>query len=209
MALNWNQEVSFASIKNLLTRKKGEDAPVTGYPTKTTMNLYQQDETKVRLSTIVLAGVLGLVVIVAIAKFGIIDPLSVVGAKEAELAHQQQLLAEASEGGAEYDEIAELYEGYQAVFSSSGIDAIAVLDMVEKVVKPKAQVSQITFSDYMLTLTLNDVPLDTVGNLAKEIEKQDMVASVNVSTATASKGESKKNVATLVITLVHEEEEAK
>lgn len=209
MALNWNQEVSFASIKNLLTRKKGEEVVVTGYPTKTTMNLYQQDETKVRLSTIVLAGVLGLVIIVAVAKFGIIDPLSVVGAKEAELARQQQLLVEASQGNADYAEVAELYEGYQAVFSSSGIDAIAVLDMVENVVKPKAKVSQITFSDYMLTLTLNDVPLDTVGNLAKEIEKQDMVASVNVSTATASKGESKKNVATLVITLVHEEEEAK
>ena len=207
MALNWNQEVSLSSIKNLIARKKGEDAPVTGYPTKTTMNLYQQDETKVRLSTIVLAGVLGLVVVVAVVKFGIVDPLSIIGSREAELARQQELLTEVSKGYAEYDEIAELYEGYQAVFSSSGIDAIAVLDMVEKVVKPKAQVSQITFSDYMLTLTLNDVPLDTVGNLAKEIEKQDMVASVNVSTATSSKGENKKNVATLVITLVHEEEE--
>ena len=207
MALNWNQEVSLSSIKNLIARKKGEDAPVTGYPTKTTMNLYQQDETKVRLSTIVLAGVLGLVVVVAVVKFGIVDPLSIIGSREAELARQQELLTEVSKGYAEYDEIAELYEGYQAVFSSSGIDAIAVLDMVEKVVKPKAQVSQITFSDYMLTLTLNDVPLDTVGTLAKEIEKQDMVASVNVSTATSSKGENKKNVATLVITLVHEEEE--
>lgn len=207
MALNWNQEVSIASIKKLFTRKKGDDAPVTGYPTKTTMNLYQVDETKVRLSTVVLAAVLGLVVIVAVLKFGILDPLTVVGAKQAELERQQQLLAEASAGTADYAEITELYEGYQTLFASKGIDAIAVLDLVERVVKPTAKVSQITFSDYMLTLTLNDVPLDTVGTLAKQLETQSMVQSVNVSTATTTKGEGRNTIATLVITLVHEEEE--
>ena len=207
MALNWNQEVTFSSIKNFITRKKGEEATVSAYPTKTTMNLYQVDETKVRLSTIILAGVLGLVCVVALVKFGIVDQLTAVGAKQAELARQQQLLLEASAGTADYAEIAELYEGYTTLLNTEGIDAIGVLDLVEKHVKPTAAVSQITFSDYMLTLTLNNISLEQAGVLAKDLESQQMVQTVNVSTATTTKGEGKSVTATLVITLVHEEEE--
>lgn len=212
MALDWNKEVSFSSIVNLVTRgKKGEAATTTDYPTKTWMNLYQVESKKTNVRTIVLASVLALLCIVAVVKFGVIDQFAVVHVKEAELERQQQALLEVSSQGAEYTEVRELYEGYQLRYGSGDIDVIDVLDLIERQVKPAAKVSAITFSDTTLTLTLRDVTLDTVGILSQQLRDQDIVESVYVSTAQAegrATGSAEKTSATLVITLVSNDEEA-
>jgi hypothetical protein len=93
VALNWNQEVSLSSIKNIITRgKSGAELPTTGYPTKTWMNLYQIDKKTTNLRTVVLSGVLVLVCLIAVLKFGVFDQLAIVSQKEAELEAQQELL---------------------------------------------------------------------------------------------------------------------
>ena len=70
-------------------------------------------------------------------------------------------------------------------------------------------VTSIVLADNTLTLTLYNVPLDTVGNLAKDLETQPMVTRVNVSTATTQKAEGQNTVSTLVITLVNTGSEEK
>ena len=67
---------------------------------------------------------------------------------------------------------------------------------------PVTTVTSISLADETLTLTLYNVPLDTVGNLAKDLETQEMVQSVNVSTATTQNAEGQNTVSTLVVTLV-------
>jgi hypothetical protein len=101
----------------------------------------------------------------------------------------------------DFDEVKELYDAYQARLGSAAVDIIAVLDMVEKNVKTKADVSAIVVADGTLTLTLYNVPLDTVGDLAKQLEGQDLVRTVNVSTATTQNAEGRNTVSTLVINL--------
>jgi len=205
VALNWNQEVSLSSIKNLLTRgKKGADAPTTGYPTKTTMNLYQVDAKTTNLRTLILAGILVLVCVVAVLKFGVFDQLAIVSQKEAELAAQQELLLKVSASGGDYGSVKNMYEGYQLALGTGDVNAIRVLDLVEKQVKPAASVSVITYAGNTLTLTLNNVSLETVGVLAKQLESQEIVSAVNVSTAQNTE---KTTVSTLVVTLVSEQEE--
>lgn len=205
MALNWNQEVSLSSIKNIITRgKSGAELPTTGYPTKTWMNLYQIDKKTTNLRTVVLSGVLVLVCLIAVLKFGVFDQLAIVSQKEAELEAQQELLLQVSSESEGYSDVKDMYEGYLLALGGDEVDSIRVLDLIEKQVKPAAQVSVITYADNTITLTLNNVSLETVGILAKQLENQDIVSTVNVSTAQNTE---KTTVSTLVVTLVSPEGE--
>lgn len=202
MALNWNQEITLSSIKNLFKGgKKGSAQVTTDYPTKTTMNLYQVDPKSTNLRTLVLAGILGLLCLVAFVKFGILDQFARVSQKEAELATQQQMVMSMMGSMEGYDAVKEEYDGFVARYGDAPVDAIAVLDMVEQRVKPHATVTAIVLSDTTLTLTLRDVPLNTVGDLAKDLEGQPLVDKVNVQTASTQHDEGQNTVATLVVTL--------
>lgn len=203
MALDWNREINLTTVKNLIGRKKGGGSSVgpTSYPTKRTMNLYQGDAQSVDVRKYVLLGVLAAVVIVAFVKFGVIDQLGALNQKQYELEQQQMLLASATGNTSEYAQVKELYDAYTAQYGSSSIDAISVLDMIEQRVKPVAAVSSIVLSDGTLTLTLNNVPLNVVGDLAKDLENQPMVSGCHVTTASTQNVEGQNTVSTLVVTL--------
>ena len=203
MALDWNKEINLSTVKNLFGKKKGSviGGGATAYPTKRTMNLYQGDQQEVNVRKIVLIGVLAAVLIGAFVKFGVLDQLAMLNQKQAELEQQQALLLAATGSSGNYEEVKKLYEGYTARYGTSTVDAIAVLDLIEQRVKPVAAVSSIVLSDGTLTLTLQNVPLNAVGDLAKDLEGQPLVSAVNVSTATTQNAEAQNTVSTLVVTL--------
>lgn len=201
MALDWKKEVSLSSLKGLFGGKKGASKGSTAYPTKVTMNLYQGDTKTTSLLNVVIVGVILAVAIALFVKFGVIDQLALVSQKQGELAEQQSTLMSFRGSVEDYDEIKELYDSYMVRYGEGSSDAISVLDLVEQHVKNVAQVTSIVLSEDTLTLTLYDVPLDSVGNLAKDLEGQDLVSSVHVSTATTADSEGQNTVSTLVVTL--------
>ena len=102
---------------------------------------------------------------------------------------------------ADYESVKATYDAYMARYGRGSNDAIAVLDMVEQHVMSASTVTSIVFSDNSLTLTLYDVSLVTVGDIAKELEGQDMVSAVNVSTATTQNAGNQNTVSTIVVRL--------
>lgn len=209
MALDWKKEVNLSSITGLIKRKGAASAGSSSYPSKTTMNLYQGEKSNTDVRKVVVVGVLLAVLIGLFVKFGVLDLLAQVSQKEGELASQQAIAMSLTSAGKDFDETKELYDAYTAQYGSASTDAIAVLDMVEQHVMNASTVTSIVLADNTLTLTLYNVPLDTVGNLAKDLETQPMVTRVNVSTATTQKAEGQNTVSTLVITLVNTGSEEK
>ncbi|MDO4538507.1 MAG: hypothetical protein Q4B54_10135 [Coriobacteriales bacterium] len=205
MALDWNQEVSLSSIKNILKKGKGASLGSGDLPSKTTMNLYQGEERTFDLRKLILAGILVLVVLIALLKFGVFDQLDALNRKQTELAEQQALAAAVKEGTTDYASVKEVYDAYTAHYGAVTHDAISILDLVEQHVMSITTVTKITLADNTLTLTLSNVPLDTVGNIAKDLENQTVVKSVNVTTAGTQNSGQNTVSATLVISLVSPE----
>jgi hypothetical protein len=201
MALDWKKEVKLGDLLPFLKGGKKSGGGSTTYPTKTTMNLYQGDVQTTDVRKVIVTAVLLTIGIALFVKFGVLDQIALVSQKEGELAQQKQIAMSLAQAYGDFDEVKELYDAYQARLGSAAVDIIAILDMVEDNVKKKADVSAIVIADGTLTLTLYNVPLDTVGDLAKELEGQDLVRRVNVSTATTQNAERQNTVSTLVVTL--------
>ena len=202
MALDWNKEIHLGSIVSSLGKANKARSGSSSYPSKTTMNLYQGDTQTTDVRKVIITAVLLAAGILLFVKFGVLDQIDRVAQKEAELATQKQIAMSLTQQYGDFNEIKELYDAYQARLGSNAVDVIAVLDMVEKNVKSTTDVSAIVISDGTLTLTLYNVALDKVGDLAKELEGQDIVQAVNVSTATTQNAEGQNTVSTLVITLL-------
>ena len=203
MALDWKKEISVGDILAIFGKgKKGAKGSSGGYPTKTTMNLYQGDQTTTDIRKVGITAVFLTIFIALFVKFGLRNLLDQVSQKEGELAAQKQIAMSLTQSSEEYEDIKALYDAYQARLGSAAVDIIAVLDMVEDTVMTKAEVTSIVVSDGTLTLTLYNVPLDTVGDLAKSIEGQELVSAVHVSTATTQNADAQNTVSTLVVTLV-------
>ena len=210
MALDWKKEISLSTILDLFGRKKKNvSTSSSDFPSKTTMNLYQVEKASTDVRKIVIVGVLLAVGIGVFVKFGVIDQLALISAKEGELAQQQTLLQATRSSNGDYENLKEVYDAYMARYGSDSTDVIAVLDMVEKRVMPKGFVSGIVLADDVITLTLVDVPLNVMGDLSKDLENQPLVSNATVSTSTTKTSEGEKNVSTLVLTLVTAKSEEK
>ena len=86
--------------------------------------------------------------------------------------------------------------------SSTGIDALGTLDMVDTYVKQVATVDSEDLEGNVLTLNLSGANLDAYGNLATTLMAQPSVSGVSVSTADNQQSDSTDNVtATLTVTL--------
>ncbi|MBO7674981.1 MAG: hypothetical protein J6S63_08225 [Atopobiaceae bacterium] len=206
MALDWKKEISLGDVVSFLKKdKKPGGGGSSAYPTKTTMNLYQGDTQTTNVRKLVVTGIVLALAIVVFVKFGVLDQLARVSQKEGELAAQKQLAMTMTQAYGDFDEVKELYDAYEARLGSNALDIIAILDMVEQNVKTKADVTAIVVADGTLTLTLYNVPLDTVGDLAKQLEGQELVQAANVTTVTTQNAEGQNTVSTLVVTLVSAE----
>ena len=200
MALDLKKEINFSEVLGKFGR--GSRGGSSAFPSKSTMNLYQGDEQSTDIRKVILVGILLTIGIALFVKFGVLDQLDMLNKKEGELAEQRSLLAATNASAGEYDSVKESFDAFTARYGEGSADAIAVLDMVEQRVMPVTTVTSISLADEVLTLTLYNVSLDTVGNLAKDLENQEMVQSVNVSTATTQNAEGQNTVSTLVVTLV-------
>lgn len=202
MAIDLKQEVSLSSIKNVFKRGgKGDVQSAGSVPTKVTMNLYQGDSKKIDVRKVVVVGVLLLIFIGLFLKFGVLDQLDALSRRQSELSQQQALLAQYKEQMPEYEQIREVYDVLRAQYGGDSPDAMSLITMVEQQVMPRATVSSIVYADNSLTLTLYNVPLDTVGEISKALQDHPSVTNVNVSNATTQNAEGQNTISTIVVTL--------
>jgi hypothetical protein len=196
VALDWNRPIHLSDV----TRKTSGGS---GYPSKTTMNLAETvttNETDLR-KVIPLAAVL-LVAVLLFVKFGVVDMFGQVTERQAALATEQGRVSAVESKLADYDSVKAEYQGYSSSSSKGEADAVSVLDMVEQQVMPSASVTGITLKDNVLTLTIQNVTLDTVGKLADVLRGQSLVSNVSVATAKTSASSGSNVIATVTVTLV-------
>ncbi len=209
MALDWKKEINLSFITSRLKKGGNSGGGNVDYPTKRTMNLYQTSEKSMDVRSIVIGGVIALVVGALLVKFGVLDPLTAVAQKREELAVQQSTAQELSASLSNYGDIKEAYDGYMTRYGGDSTDAISILNMVEKLVMPKASVSGIVIDGGTVTLTLEGATLETAGSIAKDLEGQSVVERVNVAAASNQKKEGETSTTTLVVTLVGSEDKEK
>jgi hypothetical protein len=196
VALDWNKPIHLSDV----TRKTSGGS---GYPSKTTMNLAETvttNETDLR-KVIPLAAVL-LVAVLLFVKFGVVDMFGQVTERQAALATEQGRVSAIESKLTDYDSVKAEYQGYSSSSSKGEADAVSVLDMVEQQVMPSASVTGITLKDNVLTLTIQNVTLDTVGKLADVLRGQSLVSNVSVATAKTSASSGSNVIATVTVTLV-------
>lgn len=214
MALDWNKEISLSTILDLARPGRKGGGGSSGIPTKKTMNLYQGEQKTSDIRKTVLLAIFAAVLVLAGVKFGVLDQFDALAKKQAELSRQQALLDEAGIDTSDYAEVEKLYSAYVAQFGSGSRDVINVLELVEKDVMTTGHVTSIVLDENTLTLQLEGVSLQAMGDLANKLEKNDMVVRTNVSSAgtkqvSTKDGDAQDVVSTLVVALANPDAESK
>lgn len=198
MALNWSKEISFSGLK------KSKAKPNNEYPEKTYMNLVVSTKREVDTRKTVITGVIALIAVILVVKFGIFDFYARVNDKVAELNVQQQNLNVLNTGLAKYDAVLSEYESYESISVTADglvVNAVDALALVDRYIAPSASIMSISLAGDTMAINVTDISLDGVGQLVSTLYAQDMVANVSVATAATAQTASSDVTAALTITL--------
>ena len=181
-------------------KKRGRGAGA--WPSKRTINLYVPSDSGLNVRHTVILAVCLAVFLLVFVRFAVLGPLAHVAQLQGELADRQATLAQIDSGLADYDDVKDVYDAYNVQTSSTGIDVLGALNMVDKYVKQVAIVDSEDLEGNVLTLNLSGANLDTYGSLATTLMTQPSVSGVSVSTADNQDSDSSDNVtATITVTL--------
>lgn len=198
MALNWSKEISFSGLK------KSKAKPNNEYPEKTYMNLVVSTKREVDTRKTVITGVIALIAVILVVKFGVFDFYARVNDKVAELNVQQQNLNVLNTGLAKYDAVLSEYESYESISVTADglvVNAVDALALVDRYIAPSASIMSISLAGDTMAINVTDISLDGVGQLVSTLYAQDMVANVSVATAATAQTASSDVTAALTITL--------
>ena len=200
MALDWSKRFSSLGLRRRSARTHDE------YPSKTYMNMVLPDmrETTARNAVVVAAPLV--VLLLVLAKFGVIDFYARVVAKSAELTRATDELQQVEQQLVDYDSVLEEYRTYESARMTANAGDVAAVDalaLVDAYVMPAAQVDSIELRSGQLTLALSDTSLDAVGGLVSTLYQQPIVKGVQVATA-ANGRDTNAAIVTMTITLQSE-----
>lgn len=179
------------------------------YPTKTFINLYYKEDKTTRPSTIALYVLFFAVVLLAMAKLFIYDIMLEVNEAKASYEYNQTILEGHLAQIKDYGEVNEQYSLYSYNYLNEDeklCDRLDILKMLEETVFLQSTVDSVVITDDIVSLSFRGLSLEAVALLAKDIETYDIVAKVDVNTASLSATEDKSNLTTkMVITLMSQE----
>lgn len=187
-----------------LVRTKGET-----YPTKRTMNLYFRVDRTTAPATAFLYILFALTVLLGLSKALLYDPWAGAAAlEERALALEAQTAAQ-MEQLQRYGAVREAYiRSAPTKREQAQADALAVLDLIDRVVRPAAEISRVSLADNQALLTFSGVTLGEAAALVQQLEQSSLVASAAVDTAsTGGYGQNRVEV-NVYLTLAGGEEES-
>ncbi len=181
----------------------------TVYPTKRTMNLYFKMDRTTAPATIALYSLFALVVVFALSKVMIYDPLQEAKQLENRISALETQAVSKLEQLKEYDTILEKYvRATPTEEQVSEVDRIKVLDLIDTIIRPSAQVAKVDIADGKVLLTFYGVTLEQAGDLVARLDASKMVTNMSVDTA-ISKKDGRSLVETNVYFEVVREEEVR
>lgn len=156
-------------------------------PVKRSINLAVVNEKPFNYRLAIPAIVLIILGAIALSKFAVMDRLIAMSQAQSEVASLQ---AELDAGYAALKDVNDLSDRY-AHYTYSGMtqeelsrtDRVKVLQLLQKVIIPQAEVSNWTVSENLLTLNLNRSSLQDVNLLVQELNEHKLVDYCTVTTA--------------------------
>lgn len=153
-------------------------------PTKTVMNLVMKEKSAVRLSRVIPAVLVILVVAVLFGKFAVADRFARLRDAEDELAARKAWLQQLELYYADYDEVKEQYNEYTYKgFDRTIADRQEILDLLESDIIPYSETQSVSVTGNVFSTTLTGLTLDQVSTMISRLEANPLVERVTVSTA--------------------------
>ncbi len=164
------------------SRAKGEKKIV--YPTKRAMNLYFKIDKTTAPATVALYTLFVFVILLALGKVLIYDPLETARELEDYVAVLEQRSLSKMEELKDYDIVLKDYvRATPAEEQLTEVDRMQILDLLDTVIRPSAKISQITIEGSKVLVTFSGVTLQDAGVLVTRLEESPMVTNISVDTA--------------------------
>lgn len=181
----------------------------TVYPTKHSMNLYFKVDKTTAPATIALYTLFVLVVLFAMSKVMIYDPLNEVKQLDTRVSVLETEAVSKLEQLKNYNNVLEKYvRATPAAEELSEVERMQILDLIDNTIRPTAKVSKVDISENKVLLTFFGVTLEEAGDLVARLDYAEMVTNVSVDTAISNQG-GRSLVETHVYFEVVREEEAR
>lgn len=178
------------------------------YPEKKSMNLYYKPDRTTVPATIALYVLFVLALMLAFGKFLVYDYIVKLRETQEQL---DQVLAEKSvyDGQLErYDEVQQRYRLYSMTDDElNQTDRMEVLELLDAVVRPEAEIESVSISDGYVTVKFSGVTLKETAEIVKKLEESEIVARTTVDTASTTGSPGNQVTANILIALQKENEE--
>ena len=186
-------------------RRKGKQEV---YPTKRTMNLsFRQDRTSAP-ATAALYILFALAVLLVLGKVAIYDPWAETTALEEQAAALEAQNAAQIEQLKDYNQVLQDYLRVLPTQQEQGlVDRLELLNLIDRVVRPAAQITKLSIEEDKVLLTFSGVTLSRAAELVTQLEQADFVASTSVDTATSGQEEGNQATVTVFFTVTTGEEQ--
>lgn len=174
-------------LKQPISLSPGKRAKKVVYPTKTTINLVSADEHRGNLVTQLALFTIFLVLVGIFAKFAVVDPLAQSVASSSEVSEANARLAALEAENDNYAELNQKYERYVVTGLTEDEQNLAsrdmVLDLLESKVMNVGYLSSLKVAGNAAVVTCLGADLNEVSKLVEDLETDERVAHVTVSTA--------------------------
>ena len=188
-------------------------------PTKPDINFALVGVKRVRWWLVLPALVVILAVVAAFSKFLVLDKLAEVSAAQAEAAQVRSRVDACYERIESYGELNEVYAHYtysgMTEEELARVDRVAVMDLLQRVVFPRTQVSAWTLSKNRLSLNIEGNTLQEINVTVQKLLEDDLVDYCEVHTASTDTKtrrellvDDEKVTASIVVYLIKPEEVA-
>lgn len=178
------------------------------YPKKTTINLVMKEGPATGASKTVLAVIVIIVLVAAVAKFGVIDRLNMVSAAE----------KEASNAEASYSAMKDYTSGFSALQETYGqyatggfteaelalVDRLDILSLIEDELMSSAKIATVTAVENIVSVKLSGITLEQLSALLSRLNANDIVSYVVISSVDSTDSNNAVTTATMTITLKDE-----
>lgn len=172
------------------------------YPTKTTLNLNKKDIPEGYYRKLLIATLVGIILISAFAKFAVSDRFAAATRAENEVLSEQARYQDLAKSNDAYAEVRAEYEKYFTSVNSEipYADIMDVLQLVELNLISAAGMQSLALTDNVISVILTNITLEQASIIVSVLSNNDMVASVNVSSADTTAQNTVSSVA-MTITL--------
>ena len=168
--------------KDTKAKKKKKDV----YPSKQVINLYFKEDKTSRTSTIFLYGLFGIVLLLAVLKFGVLDMMTELNDVKAAYEKNEKSLEQYADKLANYKDVVSQYNRYSDSYLNENeifCDRMDILSMLEETVFAQGNVSNVSISNNTVSINFTGLDLEQTANLTKTIEEYPIVTDVTVNTA--------------------------